>query len=202
MRCWAAVIVALSTAAAAQAQDAQRFGVTMGYPASIGVMWRIADRVAVRPEVSLQKISTTTTAVITLTSGFGPNVTTTTTTSQNTSDQWSVGVGASALIYLKRWDALRTYVTPRFVYSRGSTNSSAASTFPGIPPSANEFTQNSYFAGGSFGAEYSLASRFGVYGELGLGYTYQTSENSSTPAGSSTVRTIGTRSGAGVILYF
>ena len=193
-----AVVGTFGVASDAAAQDQPSVGVTMGYPASIGVVWHVSDRIAIRPEVSLQQISTTSTSVITTVVGIvGGNVTTTTTTTQTTSDQWNTAVGASGLFYLERWEALRTYVSPRFLYSR-STSSSASSN----SVSNNEFTSNSYFFSGSVGADYTLSRRFGVYGELGFGYSYQSTTNSFAPAGSNTGHTISTRSGVGAILYF
>jgi hypothetical protein len=189
---------ALGVAASAAAQDHPSVGVTMGYPASIGVIWHLSDRLAIRPEVSLQQISTTSTSVITSVVGFvGGNVTTTTTTTQSTNDQWNTAVGASGLFYLQQWDALRTYVSPRFLYSRVTSSSTTSTAF-----SNNEFTSNAYFVSGSVGADYTLSRRFGVYGEVGFGYTHQSTTNSFAPAGSNTGHTIATRSGVGAILYF
>ena len=41
------------TCGTASAQGAGKTGVTMGYPASIGVIWHASDKVAIRPELSL-----------------------------------------------------------------------------------------------------------------------------------------------------
>jgi hypothetical protein len=197
---WLSMIVAILTlggVADAAAQEAGQVGVTMGYPASIGVIWHVSDRIAVRPEVSLQQISTTSTAVITSLVGSGGNVTTTTTTIESTSDQWNTAFGASGLFYLQQWEALRTYVSPRFSYSRSTSSSTTSNS-----GSSNEFTSNTYFVSGSLGAQYSLGKRFGVYGELGFGYSHQSTTNSFAPAGSNTGHTVSTRSGVGAILYF
>lgn len=193
-----AVVGSIGVASPAAAEEQPSVGVTMGYPASIGVLWHVSDRFAVRPEVSVQQISTTSTSVITTVVGIvGGNVTTTTTTTQATSDQWNTAFGGSALFYVQQWDALRTYVSPRFLYGRSTSSSTTTNN-----ASNNEFTSNSYFVSGSFGAEYSLARRFGVYGELGFGYTYQSTTNSFAPAGSNTGHTVSTRSGVGAIVYF
>ncbi len=92
-------------------------------------------------------------------------------------------------------------MSPRFQYTRGSSSSTISPPFNGTP-AATEFTSNAYFFSGSFGAEYGLSNRFAVFGELGFGYTHQTTDNTFTAAGNSTGHTIGTRSGAGVIVYF
>lgn len=200
-----AVMIAFGGAASAAAQDAGKVGITMGYPASIGVIWHISDRIALRPEISLQQISNTITSTITVTTGITQSggVITTSTTTTATSDQWTAGYGVSALFYVRQWDALRAYVTPRFQYTHGSSSSTSnVSSVSSIPGSATEFSQNAYTVTGSFGAQYGLGSRFGLYGEVGFGYTHQTSENSFAVAGNSTGHTVATRSGAGVIFYF
>jgi len=196
------LVMMLGWAASAAAQDAGSVGLTMGYPASIGVIWHVSDRIALRPEVSLTQISSTSTSIITIAVPGGTNLSTTT---QAVSDQWSVGYGASALIYLQRWDSLRTYVSPRFQYARGtstSTTTSSASSFVPIAPSTTEFAQNAYFFSGSFGAQYNLGPHFALFGELGFGFQHASSESDQAGAGSSEGHTLGTRSGVGVILYF
>jgi len=207
MRRLAAVMaIVFGAAGSARAQESGHVGITMGYPASIGVIWHVSDRIALRPEVSLQQISGTSTSVITITTGFGPGgqTITTSTTTQATSDQWAVGVGASALFYVKQWDALRTYVSPRFQYSRGSSSSQTTVSSSVIPiaPTSSDFTQTTYLVSGSFGAQYGLGTHFGLYGEVGFSYSHNSSESTQAAAGTSDGHTIGTRSGVGVIFYF
>ena len=130
-------------------------------------------------------------------------------------DGFQIGAGLSGLIYVGRWDELRTYVSPRFSYSR--TRTSGTST-----GSSSEITSRSYLTSGSFGAQYSLGRRFGVFGEIGLAYTsmnttqlltlIQTISFPGVPAAPITTtalsraethgKTWGPRSGAGVIFYF
>jgi len=194
--------VALLAARSARAQDMPRIGITMGYPAAVGVMWNAAGRLALRPEVTLQGTSTDSSlGDIILPVNIG-----------STSDSFQVGVGVSALIYLSRWDALRTYVSPRFSYSHASTSGTTVA-------SSSETTSKSYFTSGSFGAEYLFARHFGVFGEIGVGYTSTTTTASTTSTvviisplpptlPSATTRTENhlktwsTRSGVGVIFYF
>jgi hypothetical protein len=189
-------------APAASAQDDPRVGITMGYPASVGIIWQVNDRVALRPEVSAQKSS----AEFTTTTSFTIGGTTTTTTATSTSDTWQVGVGLSALFYLTTHDALRTYVSPRWSYLRTSSSNTSSSLPP--PSQTTGSVGNGQFVSGSFGAQYALGTRFGLFGEVGLGYTH--TDNAPTPAGAAggvvtsqtTTRTLAARSGAGVILYF
>jgi hypothetical protein len=192
-------------ASGASAQDDPKVGVTMGYPASIGVIWQVTDWVALRPEVSVAKSSSEFTTTTSLTTFSGspfeipvPGATTTTTT-VNRSDAWQASVGLSALFYVSKRDALRTYLSPRWMYTRLSSNSGSSIVGTGSTSSVN-------FVSGSFGAQYALARRFSVYGEVGLGFTRTVNSPAATVSviaiASTTSSALATRSGAGVILYF
>src|SRR5258706_990668 len=187
-------------ASAASAQDDPRIGITMGYPASVGIIWQANDRVALRPEITAQKSS----AEFTTTTSFPVGGAITTTTATSNSDTWQVGVGVSAIFYPTTHDALRTYVSPRWSYIRTSSSNSSSSLPP--PGQTTGSVGNGQFVSGSFGAQYALGKRFGLFGEVGLGYSH--SDNAPLTAGAgvviaqTTTRTLATRSGAGVILYF
>src|SRR5438067_11504419 len=88
---------------AARAQNEPRVGLTMGYPSSVGVIWHMTNRVAVRPEITFAR--TTGDSIGNDLPGASPI---------STSDSTGVGTGISALFYVHRWDALRTYISPRF----------------------------------------------------------------------------------------
>src|SRR5262245_53665062 len=198
------VAVAFLVARSARAQDTPRVGFTMGYPAAVGGMWNVASRLALRPEVTLSGTSNDSTIGSILGSGAG-----------STDDDFQFGVGLSALFYVGRWDALRTYVSPRFSYSHASSSGTSGST-------SLDSTTRSYFTSGSFGAQYEFARHFGVFGEIGVGYTSTTITLSTTsnpvivlplpfPAPSippltirseNHLKTWSTRSGVGVIFYF
>src|SRR4051812_40532108 len=76
------------------AQDAPKVGLSMGYPAAIGVIWHVTDRLALRPEMSVTKsASEFIGSSITFSSGGVPVTTTTTTTT----DAWQVSAGVSGL---------------------------------------------------------------------------------------------------------
>jgi len=211
MKLTSMLLLALATLAgaprAARAQDQARVGLTMGYPSSVGVIWQAAERVALRPEITLSR-STGDSATNDLL-GAAP---------VSTTDSTGVGVGVSALFYLHRWDGLRTYVSPRFSYARTSTSASTTSS-----TSTSEATTSAYLTSGSFGAQYSLGRHFGLFGEIGLGYTststaltstltlsatsvvngvVTTSTRLQTVQSSSHANTLATRSGAGVIVFF
>ena len=132
-----------------------------------------------------------------------------------TNESTAVGVGVSALFYVYRWDALRAYLSPRVSYSRTGSSTTSSSG------SATDSRVWSYLTSGSFGAQYSLGRRFGLFGEIGLGYSATTSTLSTTltisvssplsPVPSTRTQlirsdghsnTLSTRSGAGVIFFF
>jgi hypothetical protein len=174
----------------------------MGYPASVGVMWQVNDRVALRPEFNVQKASgeSTSTIAISLSSVVPGSV-----VSVTTSDSWQFSAGVSALFYLSTHDALRTYVSPRWAYTRTS-NTNSSSTIPSLSLSTTASGQS--FAG-SFGAQYALGRRFGVFGEVGIVFSRSTVSPDASALTSAIVttsesvsKTLGVRSGAGVILYF
>jgi hypothetical protein len=202
-------LLAVLLAAPASAQEQGQVGVSMGYPASVGVVWQVADRVAIRPEISLVQTSTDITTVTTLTFTT-PSGTQTQqiTRAQFETDSTTVGAGVSALFYLWKQEALTAFLTPRYAYTRG-TGTTAGSGAAGAP---FDITTKSRFVGGSFGAQYALSRKFSVFGEIGLGYTHSRVDNASTSggfaSGTSTTSTetmshgVSTRSGAGVVFYF
>ncbi|HXD75760.1 MAG TPA: hypothetical protein VN628_18565 [Vicinamibacterales bacterium] len=201
--------------AAARAQDAPKVGLTMGYPSSVGVLWQMGDRVAVRPEIGLSHAS-----------GDTSGVDITIPTPLSTDSTNTISTGLSALFYVGPKDlaaggsakpgALRMYVSPRFAYGR-MTTSAASGT------STADTTLSTYQVTGSFGAQYTLGRHFGVFGELGAGYTRTNTDISSVVTITTSsisngvvtqvIRTqgvtsgshsnlIGTRSGVGAIFFF
>jgi hypothetical protein len=197
------------------AQDTPRFGVVMGYPAAVGVLWNVADRLAVRPQLTISKGSGESTTTTTLPTGL-PSIPSFTTTTTSSSSSWSAGVGVSALVYLTKGEALRTYVCPGFTYSRSSTTieSTVISQLPPrLPtpqptttPSRTVVRSSNYTTTGSFGAQYALGTRFGLFGELGLDYVHSGEVPnvvpSSTTLPDASNWSLGVRSGVGVILFF
>lgn len=201
------LFVVIGVPGIARAQDEGKVGLTMGYPSSIGVIWQAADRVALRPEITLSRSTGDSSTNDLL--GASP---------VSTNDSTGVGAGVSALFYLHRWEGLRTYVSPRFSYARTSTSASTTSA-----TSTSESTVSSYLTSGSFGAQYSLGRHFGLFGEIGLGYTATSTALTSTLTtsftsvvngvvtqstrtqavqSSSHANTLATRSGVGVIFFF
>lgn len=190
----------------ALAQDAGQIGVTLGYPASVGVIWHVTDNLAVRPEISF---STGSSENPVTTSGLSlPGLS----DDPGESSSTAVATGVSGLFYFGKWDRLRAYVSPRYTYARLTAESGSGSTF-------NFDTRNSIHAiTGSFGAHYQLHRRFAVFGETGFGYSRShtistsrlllpviTGPNIPAPVSQSAEtnsHSWNTRTGAGVIFYF
>ena len=163
------------------AQDAGTVGITMGYPAAIGLLVRASDKVAIRPELNFS-------------GGSGESETS---FFASTSDSWAIGTGVSVLFYMKKYDRLQTYVSPRFTYSHTSNSSDIAG--PVSTPETNA-SSNSYGFAGLFGAEQSLGDKFAVFGEVGFGFSHSTSKTSLSPTKLSS-NTWGTRAGVGVVFF-
>jgi opacity protein-like surface antigen len=168
----------------AAAQEAGQVGLSVGFPGSIGITWHATEAIAIRPDFS-----------------FSHQHTDSTTSSVETG-AWGIGFGASALFYTGTLrDNVRTYVTPRFGYSRTNTDL----TGPFTNPTQH---QDSYQYSGAFGVQYMPTRRFSVYGEAGLAYShsaasYTIGTSTGVPSeGKSTNTAFGTRAGVGIVWYF
>src|SRR4051812_18079618 len=95
--------VVAGCASGAAAQDSGKVGVSIGYPATFGIIWHASDRIAIRPELTLTGSSNDTEASGGIVALSG--------------DGMAIGTGVSALIYLHKYERLRTYVSPRFTYN-------------------------------------------------------------------------------------
>jgi hypothetical protein len=167
----------LCTAAAASAQDKGDAGLSVSAPQAIGIIWHASERLALRPDVTFGFSETDG-------EGVGLDV-----------SSKSFGVGISLLLYTRRWDDLRLYVSPRFTYSRASSDvdnslDGADSTFSG------------WGLAGSVGGQYALGTRFGVFAEAGLSFASQESETASIFTTNRSTWSFGTRTAIGGILYF
>ena len=162
----------------AAAQEKGDVGLTVSAPSAVGVIWHVSTRVALRPDVSFS---------------FGE----TDADSANLPDisSHSFTLAGSALFYTGRWDNLQTYFSPRLSYSW------AGSSTQGSGPEI-ESSQNGWGLSGSFGAQYSLGSRFAVFGEAGLAYSSSSSETSSVLTLERTTWAFGSRTAVGCTLYF
>lgn len=167
--------LALVSPQMAGAQDAGKTGLTMAYPAAIGVIWHASDSLAIRPSFTVSHSSSD---------------------SPTSAEGWSAGFDVSALFYMKKYDNVRTYLSPRFSYAHSS--STVTSTQSSITV---ESTGKSTGGSGSFGAQYAGSPHFSVYGEVGLQFAHHSSDTSggltSTIKGSGW----GTIAGVGIIFY-
>jgi hypothetical protein len=164
----------------ASAQDTRSFGVTMGYPASIGVLWHVNEGAAIRPEFAFDFFSSETDN----SSPIGGD---------SSQDGHTLSAGISALFYLARWDMTRAYVVPRYAYSDSS------SSIEGPFAIVRDSSGNAHDVSVSFGAQHNLGERFAIYGELGLAYERFTTDITTSELRRSS---FGTRSGIGVVVYF
>ena len=174
-----AAVAVLSAARAARAQERGDVGITMGYPASAGFVYHLTDRLAVRPEVSFTFSDSASEGETTLL----------------TTDSTLFGTGVSAILYLARYDRLRTYVSPRYTYARAKSTSE--SPFSGT----SRTTISSHTVAGTFGAQFSLHERFGVFGEVGVAYTSQSNRSDVIDVLVDN-DSVASRTGVGVIFYF
>lgn len=177
-----AVLLLSPSPAGAAPQDPSGAGLTIGHPGSVGVLWHVSERVAIRPEFQFSYLSSETTA-----GEFGSAV---------SSSGWTVAPGVSALFYLRRFDNLRTYVCPRFTFSRSTSEFETGSL-----GSAARSTNRSYSGTASFGTQYSFGQKFSIFAEVGLGMTRTTGESALSTA-RSTGHQWTTRTGVGAVFYF
>jgi hypothetical protein len=203
------VSMVLSVRASALAQDAGQIGVTLGYPAAVGVIWHVTDNIAVRPEISFTTGSTESPVINSGLSLPGLSV------DLGESSSTTVTTGVSGLFYFGKWDKLRAYVSPRYTYARLTSESAQGATF------STDGRNSAYTVTGSFGAHYQLHRRFAVFGETGFGYNHSHTTSTSrlllpviipvgtnlpSPVSQSTIETNShfwnIRTGAGVIFYF
>jgi hypothetical protein len=206
-----AILLAAATllaASAARAQDHGPVGVTMGFPGSVGIIWHLGDRVAVRPSISFSHSSTETgdDVPVPVPSGLGlpSNISLPIVRTRLESSGWTVGPGVDVLLTVARWDNVAAYVAPGYAYRRSSTETTI--TFEGfnfggfVTPSyseTNETTIDSHEFSGLFGVRYTPHRRFGVFGEVGFRYSTTDSDGRLT-----STRLTGTASAVGVIFYF
>lgn len=160
----------------ASAQEAGKTGVTMGFPASVGVIWHASEKVAVRPEFSFAHSSTE-----------APG-------GETSSENY--GLGVTVLFYTKKWDNAAAYIAPRFLWAHGHGESQADTGDFG-----SESTADSYQYSGSFGGQGWFGSRFSVFGEVGIAYQTGRADSSSSSVDLKN-HSWSIRSGVGAILYF
>lgn len=186
--------VLVSGVAPALAQSTRTVGLVMGYPASVGVLWHVADGLALRPDISLSRLATETTS--TSIDFLGAPQTATT-----VSEGWTTSLGLSGLFYLGAPGDLRFYLTPRVAYAWSRSDYESSPGFAQLGPYESE--SEGWLAAGSFGAQYAPHERFRLFGEVGLSYSRQDGTTGYSNSRSRNVTTsVGLRSGVGVVVYF
>jgi len=169
------ILLLLLLVISANAQEKGQIGLVIGYPASVGFRWNVGGNFAIRPDVAFTKSSGVSTFSF-------------------SQESYSFETGLSALLYVKKWENVSAYVTPRISYIRSKSNNGAfvGASVPGV--------NWSYLGSASFGAEYNLNRKFSVFGEVGVAYTrfHSGSTFSVTPL----TKTWNSKSGVGINLYF
>ncbi len=169
-------VAMLAAVRPSHAQGAPRVGISMGYPAVIGIHIPASQAVTIRPEISFGGTSLTDVTVET--------------------SSWTLGLNVSALFYVHHDDRLRTYIAPRLEYGHASIDTSSSSIV--LPTLDND--RNTWGGSGLFGAHYSLSNRFGVFGEVGFGYSTSTLPATSGTATPS-AKSWGTRTAVGIVFF-
>lgn len=201
MRPLALVAAALALLpATATAQPTKPVAVTLGYPAAVGVLWHVTDRLAVRPDVTLNRSQTKTTATSTTSGLFGGSSAATSSSTQ-TDTTWSAGV--SLLVTLADVDDLRVYFVPRVSYLRATTSSDTSVLgLTGLEGFSSD--NDGVTVLGGVGAHYMLGTRAAVFAESGVQYLRQTFSSSvlGITGTTSTATSVGLRSAVGFAVYF
>ncbi len=170
------------------AQESHPIGVVMGYPGSFGIVWHTSDGVAIRPVVTVSRAST-------------KNSSTAPVAQTSSNSSWALGGDFSMLFFLHKFDALRTYVSPRVSYTYSKSS---------ISGGPNSQKSTGIGLSGSFGAQYWMSDKFALYGEVGVFYGYSKSTSTTalglqsqpTFTNESRGHTFGPRTGIGAAYYF
>jgi hypothetical protein len=180
--CILGIIVSVLTPVVSFAQDKPTAGLTVTTPTAVGFIWHLSDRVAVRPDFSFSTSEVQRDQDIV----------------ESTASSYTLNV--SGLFYVREWNDLRAYVSPRFSYSHSSSDLTTVSASGSTISSTN----NVYGVGGSFGAEYKLARRFAVFGETGLLFSRQTStvEPAISTINDRKINMTSVRNALGIVFYF
>ena len=140
MRVRAAIVLSSMLVAAggagAWAQEPGRVGLVAAAPESVGLSFRLTDRVALRADLFQSR------------SSEGPPEPEGSGVSNTTIESHEVAVAVSALFYIARWDAVRAYVSPRVEYGRHSRELSSSAGSP-----SQRASSSAHGVAGSIGAE-------------------------------------------------
>ena len=208
------LIVAAASAAfvlstpTAHAQTERRCGFVIAYPASVGLEWQAADRLAVRFDgtyrhSSVESSSTPTPFPVGLPAVIRVPVFEIRSSTSNTGAE----LGVSILFDLHRSDELRLYIAPRFAVLISKTE--IETTITGLTPGdlaaltvpANRGTTSSTPTGGvAIGASHDLTPRLRIFGEAGVNYSR--GDLDGIAVNDITQTSFGLRSGVGAVILF
>jgi hypothetical protein len=196
-----AVLVCLLLAASSArvfAQDDPTIGLVVAYPSTVGVLWQVSDRVAVRPDIAWSW--TKTESSVTINTGIPPQRVTLETSSKG----HSASYGASALFTLRQDDALRVYVGGRAAYLRAvaTVTNPSFSSQGGVSSTTSKNRNTGSAWAGFLGGQYRLHRRFTAFGEAGISYQTFDTTAGVEPQTRGSQDTIGVRSGVGIVLFF
>jgi len=199
------VALVLFAAAPVSAQDERRVGVVAAYPASFGVLWQVTDGLALRGDGSFDwsTFESASTISLGLTTSLGSGSSQTTTFRSEASNR-DLAFGVSALIDLHRRDQFRVYVAPRVALGFSKTTLTTTQDPPSslsrlMAPEPTTRTSRIPAFDLMLGASTRIGERFGVFGEIGAGYSRMLGDES---ADEISARTFGSRGGVGAILFF
>lgn len=204
----AALAALLIDAPTAHAQTERRFGFVIGFPASVGLEWQAAGRIAVRFDGTYRhssvESSATPTIPIPALPGIGriPVFEVRSSTSNTGAE-----LGVSLLFDLHRSDDLRVYLAPRagVLISRNETETTITGLSPAelaalTVPANREDTSSTPSGGVSIGVSHDVSPRLRVFGEAGLSYSRGDLPGVSITDVSQS--SFGLRSGVGVVVLF
>ena len=178
--------------ATAAAQEKGKKALTLGSPGAVGILWHATDKLAIRPDFTFSFSDSEGNGVESSTS--------------------SIGVGISALYYIKKWDQASAYFTPRVGWTRSKSESEVSFVF--LPPpigidfdfdNTSESTLSGWTGSAAVGFQGWIGTRFSIYGEVGLSYGRSTVDSDfSGLSGSDEVKnsSFSPRSGVGIAFYF
>lgn len=195
-------------------------GFVVGYPASIGVDWRINDRFSLRGDGTIRWSSAEQEQGIPVSTslGLGSTLDSSAYSVRSHYDTKTTAgtIGIAAIINVSKADRFSMYVAPRMAWSLSKATAHVTYEFNGIPPPFGdlarllpsqtiETTEHTPTASLVAGAIADVHERFKVFAEAGAGYTWGTLSPlvvGATSAPSTRTRAIGVRSGVGAIIYF
>jgi len=181
-RVFATLAVLACSACPTFAQDAGKIGLAMAYPAAFGIVWHATDKIAIRPSVTFGGSSTEGSAT---TSG---------------GSAWNVGTTIAALFYVKKYDNVRTYISPSYRYSHTSTTIHPPSASASLVGDLNS-TANTNGGAGTFGAEFAATTHFSIIGEVGFAFSRVTQKSMVVQNVTVNGKSWGATAGVGLVFY-